>query len=99
MLLLESTGKERFLLPEHQSYPREMTSSTASRSTFFWLSPLFLIGYKRNITLDDLDLLDPAMRSEPLSDSLMEAWGKGKPVVVHVCRPKGRHSLSLKESQ
>ena len=77
LLLVESAGKRRILVPEYRAYAKAATASTLSRSTFFWLNPLFLLGYKRNIGLDDLDPLDPKLDSAPLYRAYQSAWDIG----------------------
>lgn len=74
MLVIESIEKRGILLPKYKWASRGMTSSTLSRSCFFWLTPLFMTGYKRNLTLEDLDPLDPQLESEPLYKALSTKW-------------------------
>jgi hypothetical protein len=78
MLVLESTEKRRILIPGYKGVAKEETSSTLSRSVFLWLAPLFLKGYKKILGLEDLDLLNTKLRSEPLYQRLQEAWQEGK---------------------
>ncbi|KAG7047518.1 ABC transporter [Colletotrichum scovillei] len=74
MILLESTEKRRILVPEHKGYSKEVTSGTFSRSVFFWLTSLFINGYRNILQLDDLYPLDPKLASEPLYRKLADAW-------------------------
>ncbi|KAK1463361.1 ABC transporter [Colletotrichum melonis] len=74
MILLESTEKRRILVPEHKGYSREVTSGTFNRSVFFWLTSLFINGYRNILQLDDLYPLDPKLASEPLYRKLAGAW-------------------------
>lgn len=74
LLVLESIAKRNSLVPAYKSDPREVTSSTISRSTFFWLTPLLRKGYKKILRLDDLDLLDKNMGSEHVGRVLVQAW-------------------------
>ena len=78
MFGLESYEKRDILAVSYQSLSKEVTSSTLSRSTFFWLVSLFRNGYQNNLTLDDLDPLDPELQTEGLQKIFVEAWGKGK---------------------
>ncbi|KAF6795321.1 ABC multidrug transporter [Colletotrichum sojae] len=76
MLLHESSGKRRILLPDYRGYAKSTTAGTLSRSTFFWLWSLFVGGYRRNLKLEDLDPLEPGLESEPLYREFREAWEK-----------------------
>ncbi|KAF9876316.1 ABC transporter [Colletotrichum karsti] len=76
MILLESTEKRHILVPQHKGYSKEVTSGTFNRSVFFWLTSLFVNGYRNILKLDDLYPLDPKLASEPLYEKLAEAWDK-----------------------
>lgn len=78
MFVIESVEKRKILMPKYKNASREMTSSTISRSAFLWLTPLFMTGYRRNLTLEDLDPLDPELRSEGLYKALAAEWEKGE---------------------
>ncbi|GKT57765.1 ABC multidrug transporter [Colletotrichum tofieldiae] len=76
MILLESTEKRRILVPQHKGYSKEVTSGTFNRSVFFWLTSLFVNGYRHILRLDDLYPLDPKLASGPLYRKLADAWDK-----------------------
>ncbi|TDZ58384.1 ABC transporter atnG [Colletotrichum trifolii] len=76
MILLESTEKRRILVPHLKGYSKEVTSGTFNRSVFFWLSSLFINGYRNILKLDDLYPLDPKLASQPLYEKLAAAWDK-----------------------
>ncbi|KAF5511663.1 ABC transporter atnG [Colletotrichum siamense] len=76
MILLESTEKRRILVPQHKGYSKEVTSGTFNRSVFFWLTSLFINGYRNILKLEDLYPLDPKLASEPLYKKLADAWGQ-----------------------
>ncbi|KAI8314010.1 ABC transporter atnG [Colletotrichum sp. SAR11_59] len=75
MILLESTEKRRILVPQHKGYSKEVTSGTFNRSVFFWLTSLFINGYRNILKLEDLYPLDPKLASEPLYKKLADAPG------------------------
>ena len=77
MLLLETVGKRRILLPHHKSQTKEATSSPLSRTVFFWLTSLFLKGYKKILSLEDLYPLDTDLKSETLRKALADTWEQG----------------------
>ncbi|OHE98019.1 ABC transporter [Colletotrichum orchidophilum] len=74
MIILESTEKRQILVPQHKGYSKEVTSGTFNRSVFFWLTSLFINGYRNILRLDDLYPLDPKLASEPLFRKLTDAW-------------------------
>jgi ABC-type multidrug transport system fused ATPase/permease subunit len=66
LVILESQQKTRWLIWDTKEYSPEETSGLYSLGAFAWLNKLFLIGYKRTLTLDDLYPLDQAMSSNIL---------------------------------
>ncbi|KAK2033917.1 ABC transporter [Colletotrichum zoysiae] len=76
MVLLESTEKRRILVPRHKGYSKEVTSGTFNRSVFFWLTSLFVNGYRNILRLDDLYPLDPELASGPVYRKLADVWDK-----------------------
>lgn len=77
MLVLESTEK-RGLIKDGLSYSIEATSSTLSKSVFFWLLPLFRTGFGKTMAVDDLYPLDERLKGQYLHDTLATAWEKGE---------------------
>jgi ATP-binding cassette, subfamily C (CFTR/MRP), member 1 len=77
MLVLESTEKRSILVPAHKGCSEEVTSGAISRSVFFWLTSLFVSGYKKILEMDDLYPLDPKLGSEGLNKALSAAWNTG----------------------
>lgn len=73
-LLLENTGKRRYLHGEYRSLPPESTSGILHRSFMWWVNRLFLSGFKSVLTLDDLDGLDKNLQSTRLSIKARFAW-------------------------
>ncbi|KAK4133595.1 P-loop containing nucleoside triphosphate hydrolase protein [Trichocladium antarcticum] len=63
ILVLEALDKRRFLRSGYQHYPPEATSSIYSRSFFWWLNPLFRLGYGRELVVDDLFVLDKHLQA------------------------------------
>nr|QNH67948.1 ATP-binding cassette transporter subfamily C member 1 X9 [Brachionus plicatilis] len=61
--------KNRKLYPEHKS-------SLLSRLTFWWLNPLILNGYKKELTHDDMWDIDASEKSCYLTDKLEVEWNK-----------------------
>ena len=89
VLVLEAIGKRKILLAPYQDLSHEATSSIYSRSCFWWLNPMFRVGYKKNLELEDLDELDPDLQSSTLFKLYAESWAKGTGVasVPHMFLP------------
>lgn len=77
MLLLEALEKRGILRPEYRDYPPEATAGPFSRSFFWWLNELFMMGYRKLLFLDDLFSLDKHLASDHLQHLFQSAWGKG----------------------
>ncbi len=56
----------------------EVTASTVSRALFLWLLPLFRLGFKKTLAVDDLYPLDERLHPQHLHMALATAWEKGK---------------------
>lgn len=82
MVMLESTEKRRILMSPYNTYAKESTSGTYSRSVFFWLTSLFIMGYQKILKLDDLYPLDHDLSLQPLQEQMQAAWDK----VQFLCR-------------
>ncbi|PYI31455.1 putative multidrug resistance protein [Aspergillus indologenus CBS 114.80] len=77
LLILENVDKRAWLHDAFRNeYPPEYTSGIINRSFFWWLSPLFVRGYRSNLSLDDLDLVDQELAARPLHDRMQTAWAK-----------------------
>ncbi|KAI5463545.1 multidrug resistance-like protein [Mariannaea sp. PMI_226] len=76
MLTLESIEKRKILSFDTNKISPESTSGPVNRSLFFWLSSLFLRGYNKILTLDDLYPLESHLESSKLHGALQTAWDK-----------------------
>lgn len=74
MLLLESAEKRRILLPEFQQSSLEATSGTISRAFLMWLRPLLWTGYRHELGLRNLDVLDEGLSIDVLHGKMQGAW-------------------------
>ncbi|KAK1991746.1 P-loop containing nucleoside triphosphate hydrolase protein [Colletotrichum falcatum] len=54
-------AKRRILVLRHRGYSKEFTSGTFGRSIFFWMTSLFVNGYRNTLRLDDLCPLVPKL--------------------------------------
>ena len=78
IFLLEIVEKRRLLKPKWQSISAENTSSVYSRSLFVWLNPLFVKGFKADLTQKDLLPIESAIVSASEPTSLKEKWNQSK---------------------
>ncbi|KAI1408189.1 P-loop containing nucleoside triphosphate hydrolase protein [Hypoxylon sp. FL1857] len=70
LLILESQHKSRWVRWDAKEHSPEETSGLFGLGAFLWLNRLFLTGYKKILTLDDLYPLDYNMDSERLQAKL-----------------------------
>jgi hypothetical protein len=76
--ILEAVEKRSILKSEYQGYPPEATAGFYSQAVFYWLNPLFKVGFSSNISVEDLFVLDKELSSERLLAIFEEQWSKGK---------------------
>ena len=74
LLFLEIQSKRRYLRSPYRSYSPEATSGVVDRSVFWWLNPLIVSGFKKVLTLDDLNTTDPKLSSEHLKERIEISW-------------------------
>jgi ATP-binding cassette, subfamily C (CFTR/MRP), member 1 len=77
-LNLEVHSKRHILLPKFATYPPEATSSDLNRWFFWWQNSLFLQGFTKNLSVDDLFHLDKQFTSERLQNLFQPAWTQSK---------------------
>lgn len=72
VIILESQHKSRWLQWDAKEHSPEETSGIYGLGAFIWLNRLFLTGFKKVLTMDDLFPLDQAMRSRRLQRLLLD---------------------------
>lgn len=88
VLIIEAQSKRPALKEPYRNYAREALSGIFNRSVFWWLRPLFVGGFRRILTLDDLGSIDESLASEPLRDRLQQTWDAQN-------KSKGTHDLTI----
>lgn len=78
LFVLEAVEKKHILKSEYANYPPEATASFYNRAVFWWLNPLFKLGYTGVLRVEDLFSLDKELSSERLLTRFDEKWSKGK---------------------
>lgn len=74
MLLLEAQQKGPHLLEPYKNYPPEATSGFWSLCFVWWLNSLFVAGFQKLLTTDDLSGMDINMTSQVIGHKLQKAW-------------------------
>ena len=74
LLISEAVEKRRILLPPWKNYSPESTSGLYSRGVFWWLNPLFLLGYKEVLSNDTLLAIDEKLMSKPVQSRFQREW-------------------------
>ena len=68
ILLLEARQKSAWVSWDEKEHSPEETSGIFSLGVFFWLNRLFLVGYRKVLTMKDLYPLDSSLNSELLHE-------------------------------
>lgn len=82
LVALEEVSKARLIKPEHCRKPfgKEAVSGFWNRSLFFWLNPTLILGFKKDITINELPDPGPEFDSERLHERFEPNWDKGMPL-------------------
>ncbi|PYH31531.1 uncharacterized protein BO87DRAFT_418037 [Aspergillus neoniger CBS 115656] len=76
LLALEAQNKRSYLKEPLLAIPPESTSGLFARTVFWWLNRLFVIGFRKLLTLEDLFPTDSDLKSEGLRRKIGKAWKK-----------------------
>ena len=76
MLCLEAQAKTSYLKQPYRGYPPEATSGILNLSFVWWLNKLFVVGFRKLITSQELFDIDQALRSKVLAKRLQVAWNR-----------------------
>lgn len=74
VLVVEALEKRRLLRPKCRQFPPETTGSIFSRFFFWWLNPLFRLGYGQELDVDDLFVLDKQLQVSYSYPKFQHAW-------------------------
>ncbi|KAL2812693.1 P-loop containing nucleoside triphosphate hydrolase protein [Aspergillus granulosus] len=72
LILLEGWEKEAILKDKYKNYPPEARAGIVNRALFWWLNPLFFMGFFKMLRVEDLYTLDKRLESARLRDLLDE---------------------------
>ena len=76
LLALEARSKRAYLQYPYAAFPPEATSGVLNRSFFWWLSPLFVGGWRKILDLEDLYGIDRELLAEGLLEKIERSWDK-----------------------
>jgi ATP-binding cassette subfamily C (CFTR/MRP) protein 1 len=95
MLVLEAHPKRSYLKPPYKDYPPEEISGILNLSLVWWLNGLFVTGFRKLMTTQDLFDIDQSLRSDAVGEIIQKAWDKRgneyvsledeTPVILTVC--------------
>ena len=74
VLFLEASEKRAYLRVPYNSYPPETIASTFNRTFLWWLNRIFLTGFRKVMTLDDLRSTTSELRSKEPAKRLRKSW-------------------------
>jgi len=78
ILISEATEKRRLLFAPYAEPSPEATSGLYSRSLFWWLNPLFRLGFRNVVSDDDLFATDGDLLSASLKVRFNRHWANRK---------------------
>jgi ATP-binding cassette subfamily C (CFTR/MRP) protein 1 len=84
MLFLEARSKRPWLLPRYRAYAPEALANIFDRTVLWWLGPLFLLAYGKNIKFEDLYDIDDSLLSESLECRFMQYWSRFRKPDFHI---------------
>jgi hypothetical protein len=83
VLVLESIEKRDLLRREYADYPPEATAGVYNRNFFWWLCPLLIEGFGKDLNIDQLDPNDKALIPDTEQQKLQERWNKTNQAASH----------------
>jgi hypothetical protein len=75
-LCLEAITKKRFLFPAYRSIAPEMLVNLYNRTLLWWLNPMFLLGFKSQLSFEDLTPIDSDLSSKRLDLQFRTLWAR-----------------------
>jgi ATP-binding cassette subfamily C (CFTR/MRP) protein 1 len=76
LLVVECQSKKAYLKPVEDGYSPEELASVFSRSVFWWLNPILLLGNRKILALEDLYPLNHILESSSLKARILRSWEK-----------------------
>ena len=76
ILVAEAIEKDGLLLSPFERHAPESMSGIYSQALFWWLNPLFLLGYKAILSHESLLMTDNKLMSTPVYRKFQRHWTK-----------------------
>lgn len=93
---LESRTKQAHFINQTIQYGAEEIRGLYSRSFFWWINQLFVLGFKKNLSVESLPQLDQALSSEIVHKKVKKLWNSCKLLKGGLCPPPwSAHSLII----
>ena len=73
-LVVEMQEKGRILRPTSEKVSPETTGGVVNATMFWWLNPLLVSGFRKELSLSDLFSVDEILSSERLEIRLQRSW-------------------------
>lgn len=77
LMLVESIQKWKHATVSPESIPPEERQGVFGRLFFWWLMPMFMEGYRRDLSMDDLFAIDDDLKGTILYSRLQSSWKTG----------------------
>lgn len=74
LLIAEAAEKRALLLPKYQGLPPEATAGELNLWFSWWLNPVLLRGFRKQLSMESLFEVDPGLRAGEKDVSLVESW-------------------------
>ena len=78
LIFVESLQKWNYSSIPPESIAPEDRQGVFGRTFFTWLNPMFMEGYKRDLTMDDLFQIDDDLKGQKLHARLLKQWKAGE---------------------
>ncbi|PWY69102.1 multidrug resistance protein MDR [Aspergillus heteromorphus CBS 117.55] len=73
---LEAKSKQAFFVDRRERYGDEEVHGFYNRAFFWWINPLFFLGFKTTLVVDDLPRLDKSLSVDVLHHALATCWAR-----------------------
>ncbi|TQN66274.1 ABC transporter atnG, partial [Colletotrichum shisoi] len=83
LLIAESGSKAAVIAIPARRISREEASGIVGTAFALWILPLLSSGWRKDLTVDDLEPMDEALSSERVLDKLSSAWQRADPDRSH----------------
>lgn len=92
-LILESVPKHKYgvLVGSDEDVSPEELNGIISRSLFWWINPLLILGYNKDLSMDDLYPVDDALSGPTTFERMHKAWSTCKEII-----PYDKQTLKLR---